>query len=91
MFSRLEVDNEKTREHGRIACCLIDFLVSSVQLAKESERADPDSCRLLDEFLADVMNCIQEVIDATSPHDCMFSPTRLSNTACQLYFVFIGM
>ena len=33
---------------------------------------------------------MEEVIHSSSPHDCVLSPTRLTNTACQLYFLFIG-
>ena len=36
------------------------------------------------------MKCLEEVIHSSSPHDCVLSPTRLTNTACQLYFLFIG-
>ena len=90
MFSRLELETEKTRELCRVGCYLIDFLVASSQLAQDTEKAEPESVTLLDDLLADIMNCVQEVLDSASPHDCAFSPTRLSNSACQLYFLFIG-
>ena len=88
MFSRLELETEKTREVCRVGCYLIDFLVASSQLAQDTEKTE--SVTLLDDLVADIMNCVQEVLDSASPHDCVFSPTRLSNSACQLYFLFIG-
>ena len=41
-------------------------------------------------MISKVMKCLEEVIHSSSPHDCVLSPTRLTNTACQLYFLFIG-
>ena len=32
----------------------------------------------------------QEVISSGNPHNAVFSPTRLQNTACQLYFLLLG-
>ena len=91
MFSRLELETEKTRQLCRVGCYLLDFLLASTQLALDTEKAEPESAVLLDELVADIMNCVQEVLDSASPHDCTFSPTRLSNSACQLYFLFIGL
>ena len=34
--------------------------------------------------------CLQEVISSGNPHNAVFSPTRLQNTACQLYFLLLG-
>ena len=92
MFSRLELENPRTREHGRIGCCLLDFLISSTSYVTDVERrgVEPESSVLLNDLLQDVFVYIEEVIGSNSPHDCRFSPTRLSNTACQLYFLFIG-
>ena len=50
-----------------------------------------DSSVYLDELLADIFVCIKEVISSASAHDCVLSPARISNTACQLYFLFIGI
>ena len=33
---------------------------------------------------------LQEVISSGNPHNAVFSPTRLQNTACQLYFLLLG-
>ena len=44
----------------------------------------------LDSLLADIMVCVQEVISSGNPHIAVFSPTRLQNTACQLYFLLLG-
>ena len=41
-------------------------------------------------IMLQVMKCLEEVIQSSSPHDCVLSPTRLTNTACQLYFLFLG-
>ena len=92
MFSRLELGNSRTREHGRIGSCLLDFLISSTSYVTDFERrvVESESSILLDDLLQDVFVCIEEVIGSNSPHDCRFSPTRLTNTACQLYFLFIG-
>jgi len=94
MFSRLELENQKTRLYGRIGCALVDFLVSSSSYDPDTgERqrgAETESGFLLEELIQDIFVCIQEVVDSASAHDCMFSPTHLANTACQLYFLFIG-
>ena len=114
MFSRLELDTDKTRELCRIGCCLIDFLLSSsastltdaTSTSSSSERrfggvgvgsnsgaatlAYHESAVLLDDLLQDVFACVKEVIESNNPHECSFSPTMLSNTASQLYFLFIG-
>ena len=40
-----------------------------------------------------IYHCIvslQEVISSGNPHNAVFSPTRLQNTACQLYFLLLG-
>jgi len=93
MFSRLELATQRTRDHARIGASLIDFLVSSIVYNTEIERrtaVEPDSLLYLDELLADIFEIVKEVINSASAHDCMLSPSRISNTACQLYFLFIG-
>lgn len=93
MFSRLELATQRTRDHARIGASLIDFLVSSIVHNTDIERrtaVEPDSSLYLDELLADIFECVKEVIGSASAHDCMLSPSRISNTACQLYFLFIG-
>jgi hypothetical protein len=90
MFSRLELATQRTRDHARIGVSLIDFLVSSIVDGEKRATIEPDSAVYLDELMADIFECIREVISAASAHDCVLSPARISNTACQLYFLFIG-
>ena len=42
------------------------------------------------EFLDDVSSAIRDISLASSAHDCLLSPGRLSTTACRDYFLFIG-
>ena len=46
--------------------------------------------KILAEFLDDVSSAIRDITLASSAHDCLLSPGRLSTTACQDYFLFIG-
>lgn len=46
--------------------------------------------KVLAEFLDDVSCAIRDITQASSAHDCLLSPGRLSGTACQDYFLFIG-
>jgi len=85
MFSRLELDSERTKFYARIACYLLDFLVSASCLP-----TDIEGNARLDDLLEDVLESVDEVVNAASPHDCVLSPTRLTNTASQQYFMFIG-
>jgi len=88
MFSRLELDSSRTRYLARVGQALLDFLLSSIPVG--SVQADPEASQRIDTLLSDIMTCVEEVIQSSSPHDCVFSPTRLINTACQLYFLFLG-
>ena len=94
MFSRLELDSGRTRYMARVGQALLDFLLNSIPVcnALNGGQADlePEATVRLDSFIGDVMVCVQEVISSNNPHNCVFSPTRLTNTACQLYFLFLG-
>jgi rapamycin-insensitive companion of mTOR len=46
--------------------------------------------KILAEFLDDVSGAIRDISLASSAHDCLLSPGRLSTTACRDYFLFIG-
>jgi len=89
MFSRMELDSSRTRYVARVGQALLDFLLSSVPVGV-TQTQDPEANQRIDSLLEDIMSCIDEVIQSSSPHDCVFSPTRLMNTACQLYFLFLG-
>ena len=93
MFSRLELESAKTRYMARVGQALLDFLLFSIPVSNTVSLGpgqEPEAAARLDTFIADVMVCVQEVITSNNPHNCVFSPTRLTNTACQLYFLFIG-
>ena len=93
MFSRLELDSPKTRYMARVGQALLDFLLSSVPVTNTANLGpglEPEASVRLDSLIGDVMVCVQEVISSNNPHNCVFSPTRLTNTACQLYFLFLG-
>ncbi len=45
---------------------------------------------MLSELLEDVSGVIRNISLASSAHDCLLSPGRLSTTACQDYFLLIG-
>ena len=53
MFSRLDLENEKTRQQGRIGCSLLDFLISSTSFVQDADRrgVEPESSVLLDDLL----------------------------------------
>jgi len=89
MFSRMELDSSRTRYLARVGQALLDFLLSSIPVGS-SQPSDPEASQRIDSLLSDIMTCVEEVIQSPSPHDCVFSPTRLINTACQLYFLFLG-
>ena len=81
MFSRLELDSPRTRSLARVGQALMDFLLHC---------PGEEAAARLDSLLADTVARLQEVISASNPHDAVFSPTRLSNTASQLYFLLLG-
>ena len=55
MFSRLELDSSRTRFHGRVGCCLLDFLLSCLPTVERQERqAEPEAAQRLDTLLAEV-------------------------------------
>jgi len=89
MFSRMELDSSRTRYLARVGQALLDFLLSSIPVGS-GQVMDPEANQRIDSLLSDILTCIEEVIQSSSPHDCVFSPTRLINTACQLYFLFLG-
>jgi len=89
MFSRMELDSSRTRYLARVGQALLDFLLSSIPVGS-GQAPDPEASQRIDSLLSDIMTCVEEVIHSSSPHDCVFSPTRLINTACQLYFLFLG-
>ena len=68
--SRLELDSERTKFYARMASYLLDFLVSVGP-------PDVEGPIRLDDLLADLLNCVDEVVTAATPHDCVLSPTRL--------------
>ena len=91
MFSRLELDSGRTRYMARVGQALLDFLLQSIPVCNGGQAdLEPEATVRLDSFIGDVMVCVQEVISSNNPHNCVFSPTRLTNTACQLYFLFLG-
>jgi len=89
MFSRMELDSSRTKYLARVGQALLDFLLSSIPVGA-SQPSEPEASQRIDSLLSDIMTCIEQVIHSSSPHDCVFSPTRLINTACQLYFLFLG-
>ena len=55
MFSRLELDSSRTRFHGRVGCCLLDFLLSCLPTVERQERqTEPEAAQRLDTLLAEV-------------------------------------
>lgn len=60
---------------------LIDWLLKCQEL---------DSIRLLTDFFTDISNQLLSITTSRSVHDCLFSPQHMTNTMCQLYFLFIG-
>ena len=95
MFSRLEIEGSKTRYLARVGQTLIDFLISnlstSVSTVNTQERSsEQDSEDRLDSLIGDIIKCVEELICSNNPHNCVLSPTRLTNTACQFYFLFLG-
>ena len=50
----------------------------------------PECEKLLSEFLEDFSSVIRNISMVSSAHDSLLSPGRLSTTAYQDYFLFIG-
>ena len=46
--------------------------------------------KILCEFLDDLSSVIRDITVALSAHDCFLSPGRISTTASQDYFLFLG-
>ena len=72
----------RTRLYTTVGCRLLDMLTAVAD--------DAEGDRLLADFLEDVSTAVRAITLAASAHDCLLSPGRLSNTACQDYFLFIG-
>ena len=74
MFSRLELESQKTRQHGRIGCALLDFLLAASSLDPETgERrrdAETESGAMLDQLMQDIFACIQEHISRQDNYKC---------------------
>ncbi|XP_063621105.1 rapamycin-insensitive companion of mTOR [Cydia splendana] len=51
---------------------------------------DADSQRLLEELFCDVSRQVEAIETGRRAHECLFSPQHMSNTMCQMYFLFIG-
>ncbi|XP_061709470.1 LOW QUALITY PROTEIN: uncharacterized protein LOC133519480 [Cydia pomonella] len=51
---------------------------------------DADSQRLLEELFWDVSRQVEAIETGRRAHECLFSPQHMSNTMCQMYFLFIG-
>ncbi|KAI8428632.1 hypothetical protein MSG28_007368 [Choristoneura fumiferana] len=51
---------------------------------------DADSQKLLEDFFADVNRQVEAIETGRRAHECLFSPQHMSNTMCQMYFLFIG-
>jgi len=105
MFSRMELESGRTRYLARVGQSLLDFLVTSLPVglpslpmnisgslttSQEGKFQEPEAGLRLDVLLTDIIKCIQELISSPNPHNCVLSPTRLTNTACQYYFLFLG-
>ncbi|KAI9556963.1 hypothetical protein GHT06_016757 [Daphnia sinensis] len=80
-FCQCEFSNTRTRLYSSVGCHLMDALT-----VVEEFECD----KILSEFLDDVSSAIRDISQASSAHDCLLSPGRLSTTACQDYFLFIG-
>jgi hypothetical protein len=51
----------------------------------------PESHNIFDDLVVDIRNQLNLLISSTSAHDCLFSPTKVGSTACQYYFLFLGL
>ena len=80
-FCRIELSEPRSKALARTACYLMDFLI---------EASSFEALRILDEFLKDVQDCLDNVIQADNAHECILAPAKLATTVCQYYFLFIG-
>lgn len=61
------------------------------QLIRHLLRHNDLECqRLLEELFYDVSRQIEAIETGLKAHECLFSPQHMSNTMCQMYFLFIG-
>ncbi|XP_037299313.1 rapamycin-insensitive companion of mTOR isoform X2 [Manduca sexta] len=51
---------------------------------------DADSQKMLEDLFFDVSRQIEAIETGVKAHECLFSPQHMSNTMCQMYFLFIG-
>ncbi|KAL1465531.1 hypothetical protein WDU94_005089 [Cyamophila willieti] len=50
-----------------------------------------DATKLLEEFLSDLYDQLEQILTSESAHDTLLSPKNVSNTLSQHYFLFIGV
>ena len=80
-FCRVELSDPRSKILARTACYLMDFLIEADSF---------EALRILDEFLKDVQDCFNIVIQADNANECILAPAKLATTVCQYYFLFIG-
>ena len=66
-----------TRYLARVGQHLLDFLLlaSSAADPAAAAPAEPqlsEAAQLLDQLLADILGCVEELLAASSPHSCVF-------------------
>lgn len=81
-FAKMMLQDKEVKLVARTGCAVIEFLVR-----------DPsaESSIILNEFFVDLKNQLSLLISSTSTHDCLLSPSKVGSSACQYYFIFIGM
>ena len=66
-----------SRYLARVGQHLLDFLLLSSPAADPAAAAGAEpqlseAAQLLDQLLADILGCVEELLAATSPHNCVF-------------------
>ncbi|XP_073992132.1 rapamycin-insensitive companion of Tor isoform X2 [Rhodnius prolixus] len=83
-YGRTELWSDR-KSNNRLTLAGLDLL-STLLAAPE----DSDSEKLVMELLAGIRTQLVDLTTAKSAHDCHLSPTNISNSLCQDYFLFIG-
>lgn len=80
-FSHTDLSSKHAQKYTLAGCDLIEFLLGII---------NQDGDKLLIELFKDISVQIDAISTSKSAHDCLFSPQHMSNTCCQMYFLFIG-
>ena len=74
MFSRLELDSSRTRFHGRVGCCLLDFLLSCLPTVERQDCHTQHSRQT---------NTRSRTTTRNTPHYCTYRITKPQSTDAQ--------